>query len=66
MKKCIYKHELPVSGDWCWAYWSSDRPDGRLWCHWPICSKENCPIKHPELLEGAKLSESEDMKRKKN
>ena len=62
MKKCPYRrHELlvPTSGC-CWAYYEAKRPDGLKWVHFPTCSKENCPIKHPDLLEGAKLSEPEE------
>ena len=39
----------------CKAYFDSKRADGKLWCHFPKCFDINCPLLHPELLEGAKL-----------
>lgn len=46
----------------CGAYSASTPPKGALWKHWahyPCCAEENCPLKHPELLEGATLEEED-------
>lgn len=40
----------------CGAYSVSKRPDGLHWAHYPLCVERNCPIIHPELLEGATLT----------
>lgn len=57
MKKCTYNITWPPNEviD-CNAYSQSVRPDEKFWAHWPKCSKENCPIEHSDLLEGAALS----------
>ena len=55
MKECVYNIELPGSGVCCNAYSQSERPDKKWWAHWPDCSEDNCPLKRPELLEGAIL-----------
>lgn len=52
-RDCIYGIVLPVAGTCCDVYSHSKRPDKKWWAHWPKCSKENCPLEHPELLEGA-------------
>ena len=39
----------------CMAYSKSERKDGLFWAHFPICCDENCPLKNPDLLEGAVL-----------
>jgi hypothetical protein len=59
MKKCPYSIMLPVAGNCCNVYSNSKRPDGKWWCHWPKCSNENCPLEHPELLEGAIFDKEE-------
>lgn len=61
MKKCKYNMFIPFEGICCKAYYESIRPDGKGWMHFPLCDEPNCPLDHPELLEGAKL-ESEDNK----
>ena len=53
MKRCIYSVILPEAGTCCNVYSQSKRLDGKLWAHWPKCSKENCPFENPALLEGA-------------
>lgn len=54
-KYCFYSHIPHFSDYYCFAYSKSERPDGRFWAHFPACKKENCPLEHPELLEGAIL-----------
>lgn len=44
-------------GTLCKAYAESKRHDDLCWAHYPECNNENCPLKHPELLEGAVLKE---------
>jgi len=56
---CKYKMSHPEGKILCEAYHKSERSDGLNWCHFPICSDENCPLKHPELLEGAILKKEE-------
>lgn len=52
---CEHQMEIPTVGWCCEAYYKSKRNDGKEWMHFPLCSEENCPLKHPELLEGATL-----------
>ena len=52
---CEYHLEIPTVGLCCDAYYNSKRKDGRTWMHFPFCSEESCPLKHPELLKGATL-----------
>lgn len=59
MKDCKYNILIPNAGICCQAYYKSIRPDGKGWMHFPACDEQNCPLMHPELLEGAIL-ESED------
>lgn len=58
-KECRYNIFLPTIGICCKAYYVSKRADGKGWMHFPLCTEENCPLVHSELLEGAIL-ESED------
>jgi len=51
---CKYTLYHP-NGHLCGAYNKSKRKDGKLWAHYPECKLENCPLRHPELLEGAIL-----------
>ena len=53
MDKCEYSFEFPCYGPSYMVYLFSERPDGKLWAYCPKCSPEKCPLKHPELLEGA-------------
>ena len=60
----IYKYKLviPTVGLCCEAYYLSKGNKGfgqRCWMHFPFCSKENCPLEHPELLKGATLETEE-------
>ena len=57
--ECNYTIDIPFVGICCKAYYKSKRKDGKLWLHFPLCSEENCPLLHPELLEGATLTEEE-------
>lgn len=53
---CKYQLKFPSDeSTHCMAYSWSKRPDGRHWAHYPCCDPANCPIRHPELLEGAVL-----------
>ena len=56
---CKHNITIPTIGVCCGAYYKSKRKDKKEWLHFPICKDENCPLAHPELLEGATL-ESED------
>lgn len=60
-KHCKYCTYLEYTGDChCSAYSKSKHPSGKWWAHFPKCNGKNCPLKHPVLLDGAKL----DMRRK--
>ena len=59
MKQCKYAIEFPGMGFHCMVYSYSKRPDNKWWAHFPECSKESCPLEHPELLEGAVFDEEE-------
>lgn len=59
MKLCKYAIEFPGMGLHCMVYSYSKRPDNKFWAHFPDCSDEKCPLKHPELLEGAIFDEEE-------
>lgn len=53
---CKYQLNFPSDrSTHCMAYSWSKRPDGLHWAHYPCCEDSNCPIQHPELLEGAVL-----------
>ncbi|MBO5711409.1 MAG: hypothetical protein J6R47_01090 [Acholeplasmatales bacterium] len=55
MNNCPFELYIPDVGICCKAYYESKRSDGKEWCHFPRCYDDKCPLKHPELLEGAKL-----------
>lgn len=55
METCKYNLDIPGVGMCCDAYSQSKRKDGLHWAHYPFCATENCPLKHPELLESAIL-----------
>lgn len=59
MKQCNYDVIFPDGEIRCMVYSYSKRPDGKWWAHFPECSEEKCPLKHPELLEGAIFDEEE-------
>lgn len=59
MTDCKYNLPIPNTGIHCKAYYESIRPDGKGWMHFPTCNESNCPLIHPELLEGAILVEEE-------
>lgn len=59
MKQCRYAIEFLRMGLHCMVYSCSKRPDNKWWAHFPECSEEKCPLKHPELLEGAIFDEEE-------
>lgn len=55
---CEYLIECPSTMNnpaLCTAYTKAKLPDGRIWAHYPVCSDNNCPLKHPELLKGGVL-----------
>lgn len=58
VKSCQYFFVIPKIGICCGAY-SESKPTKenkwRHWAHYPECTEENCPLKHPELLEGRTL-----------
>ena len=57
---CLYKLPFPDGTIHCDAYYSSECGGKKhWWAHFPVCNDKNCPIKHPELLQGAKLEEHE-------
>lgn len=66
MIKCEHKFNIPGIGRCCQAYSRSKRPDGLYWGHYPFCTDENCPLKHPELLNGAVLGNEEPLLTKLN
>lgn len=59
MYKPECEHHFPIpSIGMCCGYYSNTVDEygyGRGWAHYPFCTEENCPIKHPELLRGRKL-----------
>ena len=59
MKKCKYAIEFPNIELRCMVYSHSKRFDNKFWAHFPDCSDEKCPLKYPELLEGAIFDEEE-------
>ena len=58
-ENCKFCMEIPVHpmhlAIHCGAYSASKRKDGLHWAHYPKCKIENCPVVHPELLDGAIL-----------
>ena len=59
-KHCKYNFFIPTIGMCCEAYARSTREDGKYWAHFPLCSNIDCPLMHPELLEGAVLIEDNE------
>ena len=59
VKLCKYHLNIPKVGLCCEAYYKAKRNDGREWMHFPLCSEANCPLEHPELIEGAILKTKE-------
>ena len=59
MKSCRYSVIFPKGEIRCMVYAYSKRPDNKFWAHYPECSEEKCPLKHPELLEGAIFDKEE-------
>ena len=54
-KACRYQTTIPAVGLCCGAYYASTTPDKRKWMHFPFCDELYCPLRHPELLDGATL-----------
>lgn len=54
---CQYHLTIPRVGLCCEAYYKSKNSQGKVhsWFHFTFCSEENCPLKHPELLQGRTL-----------
>jgi hypothetical protein len=65
VKTCDYHFPLPRFGLCCKAY-SESKPSSenkwRHWAHYPECKEENCPLKHPELLQGRTLETEDESK----
>ena len=62
VKGCKYHLQIPTVGLCCEAYYLSKGYRGcqqRCWMHFPFCAEHNCPLKHPELLNGATLESEE-------
>lgn len=58
IKTCQYFFTIPRVGICCKAYSDSKPTNKNRWKHWanyPECTEENCPLKHPELLNGRTL-----------
>ena len=54
MEMCKNQIHIPGVGLCCKTYFNHKRNDGKLWMHFPFCNEENCPLKHPELLDERK------------
>ena len=54
MNNCNYKYNLPSVGKCFHKYYETEREDGKIWTHFPLCEDENCPVVHPKLLSAAK------------
>ena len=50
-KKCEYSQVFPDKKKHCMYYSKLTIGDKIWWTHFPKCSCDNCPIKHPELLD---------------
>lgn len=59
----IYKYRLsfPDETIHCSAYSYAKYPNGISYLHFPVCDPSNCPIKHPELLDGGVLKEDSEI-----
>ena len=55
MYRCEHHLYIPGVGTCCGYYSKTLDAYGRKFAHYPECAEENCPIKHPELLDGRKL-----------
>lgn len=58
VKSCQYFFVIPKVGICCGAYSESKPTKENKWKHWahyPECTEDNCPLKHPELLNGRTL-----------
>ena len=55
--KCGYQKEFKYPNRTvCGAYADAKRADGKLWQYYPKCEDKNCPLRYPELLDGATLN----------
>lgn len=59
---CQSHFEIPRIGQCCEYYVKTLDSYGMRWHHYPECCEENCPIMHPELLEGRKLESEINMR----
>lgn len=71
MEECKYILTIPIVPDYpaykeerelCGAYYESKPTKENKWKHWanyPECREKNCPLKHPELLNGRTLETEE-------
>ena len=55
MNNCEHHFPIPKVGMCCGYYSKTLDEYGKRFMHFPECKEENCPIKHPELLNGRKL-----------
>lgn len=53
--ECEHHFPIPGIGMCCGYYSKTVDACGRRWANYPDCKEENCPVKHPELLEGRKF-----------
>ena len=51
VKYCEHRIFLPASGICCGLYSKIKGKDGKFWAHFPVCTAENCPMLHSELLK---------------
>lgn len=58
---CKYCLPFPDETIHCSAYSYAKYPNAISWLHFPVCDLSNCPIKHPELLNGGILKEDSDV-----
>lgn len=53
---CIYTNSFPDGELHCLAYSEANYPNGKMNLYFPVCSKKNCPLKNPKLLNGGNLN----------
>jgi len=58
---CKYCLPFPDEIIHCEAYSHAKYKNGISWLHFPICDSSNCPIKHPELLNGGVLVDEKEI-----
>lgn len=53
--ECEHHFFIPHNGMHCGYYSKTVDKYGTKWAHYPECCEDNCPLKHPELVNGYKL-----------